>query len=159
MEQLTLLKTPIKSCALTGHRTLEENFDKKALQKTLESLIKEGVETFYNGIAVGFDLLSAEMIIELKKKYPWVKLALCVPFYGQEKSYSSEDKKRYAEVLKNCDSLTVLADHYYQGCFFKRNDYMCEQADMLLAYKRSEKGGTAYTVKKFMKKGGKISFL
>ena len=27
MEQLTLLKTPIKTCALTGHRILEENFD------------------------------------------------------------------------------------------------------------------------------------
>ena len=159
MEQLSLLQSPIKSCALTGHRRLEENFDKKALIKTLETLILNGVETFYNGLAVGFDLLSAETVLDLKKTYPQIRLVLCVPFYGQEKGYSIEDKKRYAEILKNGDGCAVLSDRYYPGCFFKRNDYMCEQADMLLAYKRSEKGGTAYTVKKFMKKGGKIIFL
>lgn len=159
MEQLTLFPNSIKSCALTGHRVLQADFDETAFQNTLVKLVEEGVEVFYNGLAVGFDLLAAKLIIELKKNYPSVKLVGCVPFYGQEKNFSAEDKKLYAEVLKHCDVVYVLSDYYYAGCFFKRNDYMCEHADLLVAYQRSNKGGTAYTVKKFRKKGGKIIFL
>ena len=159
MEQLTLLKTPLKVCALTGHRILEENFEKAALTEALESLIKEGVDTFLNGLAVGFDLVSAETIVQLKNRYPSIRLIGCMPFYGQEKNYSAEEKKLYTEIVKSCDEVIVLAEHYFKGCFLKRNDYLCENADVLLAYKRSDKGGTAYTVKKFMKKGGKVIFL
>ena len=159
MEQLTLLKTPIKTCALTGHRILGEDFDTAALVCALEILIGEGVDTFYNGLAIGFDLVSAEEIIKLKKKYPFLRLVGCMPFYGQEKNYSADEKRRYAEIVKNCDEIVIFAEHYYKGCFLKRNDYLCERADALLAYQHSEKGGTAYTVKKFKKTGGKIILL
>lgn len=159
MEQLSLFIYPVKSCALTGHRLLHDGFDPSSLKRTLEHLIRSGVEVFYNGLAMGFDLLSAHVILELKETYPSVRLIACVPFYGQEKNYPSEDKKRYAEVLSKCDGVVTLAEHYYKGCYFKRNDYLCENADMLLAYQRSKTGGTAYTVKKFRKKGGNILFV
>ena len=139
------------ACALTGHRELGEDFDEKKLENAIEEMIKKGVKTFYNGGALGFDLVAAEIVLKHKKNSK-IKLIICVPFYGQEKRYSAQDKARYARILKEADEVVTLAEHYYKGCLLRRNDYMIEHADCMIAYLKSEKGGTAYTVKKGRKK-------
>ena len=139
------------ACALTGHRELGEDFDEKKLKNAVEEMIKKGVKRFYNGGALGFDLISAEIVLKYKKNSE-IKLIMCVPFYGQEKRYSAQDKARYARILKEADDVVTLAEHYYKGCLLRRNDYMIEHADCMIAYLKSEKGGTAYTVKKGRKK-------
>lgn len=145
---------PIKSCALSGHRELNKDFDERNLKETLLSLLEEGVEVFYNGLAVGFDLLSAELLCSLKNEYPTLKIIGCVPYYGQEKYYPQKDKQRYLSLIKQLDEVIVLADSYYRGCLLRRNEYMCQHADMLLAYCKKKTGGTAYTLK-YCKKLGK----
>ena len=139
------------ACALTGHRELGEDFDEKKLENAVEEMIKRGVKRFYNGGALGFDLVAAETVLKCKKNSE-IKLIMCVPFYGQEKRYSAQDKARYARILKEADEVVTLAEHYYKGCLLRRNDYMIEHADCMIAYLKSEKGGTAYTVKKGRKK-------
>ena len=146
------IKSEKKTCAFTGHRHLEEDFSKEKLINAVEEQIKQGVEIFYNGMAIGFDLLSAQAVILLKKKYPNIKLVACVPFYGQEQRFSKEQKEVYVEVLKRADEKVVLAEHYYQGCMQNRNRYMCDRADVLIAYCKKEKGGAAHTVGYFQKK-------
>ncbi len=140
-----------KSCAFTGHRELAEDFSARKLKKEIKRMIERGVVTFYNGVAMGFDLIAAELVLELKKKYPHVKLVAHVPCLGQEKYYSGEDKERYAAVLKQADEQVVLFEHYTRGCMHARNRYMVDRADYLIAYCHSEKGGTAYTVQYFLK--------
>ncbi|MBQ8320449.1 MAG: DUF1273 family protein [Clostridia bacterium] len=152
MEQLVFLKTEEKACALTGHRDLS-GLDKALLKDELERLIKDGVEVFYNGLALGFDLLAAEILLKLKKTYSHVKLIGCAPFPKQAKAYPAEEKKRYEKIVKCLDELVYVCDHYTKFCYFSRNDYMCERADVLLAFLRKQTGGTAYTVKRFQKKG------
>ena len=154
MFQLSFFKKRRKICAITGHRELPLLFDGQKLEQTLEALIQSGVDIFYNGLAKGFDLLCAEKILQLKKIYPTIKLYGCVPYYGQEKGYCIADQKRYAEVLKGCDTVFMLSARYYRGCLHRRNDFMVEKADCLLAYCEKPTGGTAYTVKKFLKKEG-----
>ena len=83
-----------ESCVFTGHRILEEDFSSRRLKKEIKSLIEQGVSTFYNGMAMGFDLLAAEAVLYYKKKFPQIKLIACIPCYQQEKSYSEQDKKR-----------------------------------------------------------------
>ena len=140
-----------KNCVFTGHRDLGEDFSKSLLKKTIEGLIKEGVENFYNGMAMGFDLLAAECVLALRKKYPQVKLIACVPCYGQEKYFSDADKKRYVKILKKANETVILADHYYQGCMQNRDKYMVEHAEVMIAYCKKTTGGAAYTVKLFQK--------
>ena len=155
-KQLTLFTTEgensaNKNCVFTGHRDLGEDFSKSRLKKTIETLIKEGVENFYNGMAIGFDLISAECVLALHKKYPQVKLIACVPCYGQEKYFSESDKKRYVKILKKADERVILADHYHQGCMQNRDKYMVDRADVMIAYCKKTTGGAAYTVKLFQK--------
>ena len=148
-----------KTCAFTGHRELEADFDVKKLEENIELLIKKGVEIFYNGGALGFDLIAAEIVLKLKNKYD-IKLIMCVPFYGQEKYFSSAQKEVYNKILKASDEVIILSDTYYKGCFLRRNDYMIENADYLIAYLKKAVGGTAYTVNKFRaKKGDNILFI
>lgn len=150
--QTSIQITPEKSCAFTGHRELDADLDKKKLKKELISLIENGVDTFYNGGAVGFDLLAGEIIIRLKKKYTQIKLILCIPCPEQDKYYSDADKKRYQKIYKKSDETIVLSETYTKYCMLARDRYMADKADVLFAYKRKETGGTAYTVRYFTKK-------
>lgn len=146
-----LIEFLIKTCAFTGHRNLDADFSVRKVKREIEALVKKGVDTFYCGMAQGFDLCAAETVLKIKKKNPFIKLIACVPCYGQEKNFSEADKKRYVTVLKKADETVILADAYYNGCMLARNRYMADRADVLMAYLKKESGGTAYTVKYFQK--------
>ena len=155
-KQLTLFTTEeqiptYKNCVITGHRDLGEDFSKRKLKKTIEEVILQGADTFLNGMAIGFDLLAAECVLSLAKKYPQVKLIACVPCYGQEKYFSEADKRRYVKILKKAHETVTLADHYHQGCMQNRDKYMVDRADVMIAYCKKPTGVAAYTVKLFQK--------
>lgn len=139
------------ACVFTGHREMEEDFSARKLRLAIERVIKEGVTTFYNGMAKGFDLAAATAVLRLKKKYPQIKLIACIPCYGQEKYFCERDKKRYVETLKKADEKIVLSPAYYRGCMQARDRYMAERAQVMIAYCKKAEGGAAYTVKIFQK--------
>ena len=103
-------------------------------------------------MAMGFDLVSAKCVLTFKEKYPDIKLIACIPFYQQDKYFSDEDKKEYAEILQKADEQILLSEKYYRGCLHVRNKYMADRADMLITYCKKDTGGTAWTVKYFQKK-------
>ena len=80
------------ACVFTGHRQLEYDFDQGRLQQAIENFIQQGVQTFYCGMALGFDLLAAELVLAFKKTYKDVKFIACIPCYNQEKSFPEKDK-------------------------------------------------------------------
>ena len=139
------------SLAFTGHRTLDKDFSVRRLRKELKKQIEKGVYIFYNGMAIGFDLIAAETVLKLKARYPHIRFIACVPCYGQEKNFSETDQKRYARILKKADETAVLSSSYFRGCMQQRNRYMADRADVLMAYCNADTGGTAYTVKYFQK--------
>ena len=140
-----------KACVFTGHRELGEDFSTRKLRIEIENLIKDGVTDFYNGMAKGFDLAAANVVLRLKKKYPQIRLIACIPCYGQEKYFCEKDKKTYLSTLKKTDEKMVLAPAYYRGCMQVRDRYMVERADIMIAYCKKREGGAAYTVKIFKK--------
>ncbi len=160
MKQLEISPLSFSSCAFTGHRELQEGFSFKALENAIDEALERGARTFYNGLAVGFDLLAAKILLSKKSKYPDIRLIGCIPFPTQSKYFTPAEKKKYETILQACDETVVFAEHYTKDCYFERNRYMCEQADCLIAYLLKNSGGTAYTVKYFKKiKKGIILFL
>ena len=152
MKQLRIEEIPpIKTCAFTGHRVLDRDFSEKKLKKAIKFLLDNEVYTFYNGMALGFDMLAAEILLSFKKNYPQIKLIACIPCPDQDKYYSLTDKKRYSEILKKADEKIILCDRYTSYCMHKRNRYMCDNAGYLIAYCNKDTGGTAYTVEYFKK--------
>lgn len=140
------------NCVFTGHRILEEDFSPRSLKKEIKKLIEKGIVTFYNGMAMGFDLLAAEAVLYYKKKYPQIRLVACVPCYEQEKNYNEKDKKRYVSILKKADEKITLSNYYFKGCMQARDRYMVDRSDVMIAYCKKDKGGAAFTVKYFQKK-------
>lgn len=152
---------PIKVCVFTGHRDLQSDFSKKKLKESVKEVIAMGADTFLCGMAMGFDLIAAETVLSLKRKFPHVKLVACIPCIGQEKYFSNTDKRRYVAAVKKADERVVLSDSYYRGCMQARDRYMADRGDILITYCKKMEGGTAYTVRYFQKVNpeGKIIFL
>ena len=147
-----------RACALTGHRELPKDFDTNALYDRLEEFIKDGYDTFFCGMAEGFDLKALECLRDLKGKYH-IYIEACVPYEGQELHFPLREKEKYRELIEWCDRKTVLFPSYRNGCFLVRNRYMVDCADTVLAYCVKTSGGTAYTVNYAKEKGKKVEFL
>ncbi len=148
----------MKTCALTGHRGLPADFDRAALAAALERLIQGGCTRFLCGMAMGFDLTALECLVALRERYA-ITLVACIPHARQPERFPDAEKARYARLLPLCDEQVVLGDHYTDGCMQRRNRYMVDRADVVLAYCRKRSGGTAYTVGYAKRCGKPVIFL
>ena len=148
----------MSACALTGHRVLGGSFSRKKAEAALRFLIAEGADTFYCGMALGFDLYCCELLLRLREEFP-IKIVACVPCADQAARYSPRAKEKYEALLSACDEKIVLHEKYENGCMFERNRCMVDRCDVLLAYLETERGGTFYTVNYAKKRGKRIVFL
>lgn len=141
----------------TGHRFISFGRQHQLKQRLREVIIEEynlGIRSFYNGMAVGFDLLAAEVVLSLKASLKDIRLVAVVPFRGQSERFSNTNKSRYQTLLKQADEVIVLREYYCQGCLLQRNDYMLAHCSRVVTYFDGEpKGGTFYTYRKAKAKG------
>lgn len=98
-------------------------------------------------MALGIDLCAAQIVIDLKEDYPKITLEAAVPYKNQTLKWSKENKKAYNQILLNCDKISVLQDSYTLNCYMKRNRYMVDKADFVIAVWNGSKSGTGNTVK------------
>ncbi len=132
---------------------------KKKLKAKIIEAIKKGYIYFISGMALGFDIISAEMILELKKEYPHIKLIGAIPCKDQYKVWKSYQIKRYKNVLSKCDSVRCLYDTYNDKCMLERNDYMLNNSSLVIALYDGKGGGTGYTIKKAKEKSLKVEII
>ncbi len=104
------------------------------LAKALETAYEDGYRVFVSGMAVGFDLAAAEAVLKMRSLYPDVRLVAAVPFQGQARGYSVDDRERYETVLAAADQVAVLASRYSHGCYYRRNDWMVDRASRLICW-------------------------
>ena len=133
----------MKTCAFTGHRPKDLGYPESdgrcaALKEKLRSLIirmieEEGVTHFISGMAQGVDMYAAEIVLELKEKYPQITLECAIPYERQAVRWPEALRDRYFSIAEHCDQETMLQTHYTQDCLWNRNRYMVEHADMVLA--------------------------
>lgn len=146
-----------KKCCFTGYRPSKfpfklQNDDAeyslfiKRLYTTIESLIEDECFVFYSGMAMGFDIIAAEAVLNFKEKMPNIKLICAVPFENQEISFPAEWKKRYRHIINSCDDVLVLSQEYYNGCYQNRNKFMVDSSDYILTWYDGLKGGTRNTL-------------
>ena len=146
-----------KTVCFTGHRELldcDVDALRNLVRKTILIYIKREYTSFICGGAVGFDSLAAECVCELKREHPEIKLILALPCRDQTAKWSSiEDLAFYKKMLGMADEVVYTGVFYTKGCMHERNRYMVDHSSVCIAYKTSEKGGTAYTVKYANKAG------
>ncbi len=134
-----------RTCAVTGHRILEKDINKKELKELFIKLIEKGFDTFLIGMALGFDTLCFNVLSEIKTKKK-LKIIACIPCENQDYKYSLEQKIEYKKMLENADENIYVSKQYNKYCMQKRNRFMVDNASVLVAYYKREKTGTSYTV-------------
>lgn len=139
-----------------------DNPDFRAMENKLInavfSLPAEGCYTFYSGLAMGFDILAAEVVMMLRERCTTasVELICTVPFIDQAANYSLEWKKRYDRIIAEADKVILFSDRYYPGCYNKRNTYMVNNSDFVITWFDGKHGGTKSTLDYARKNGLKI---
>ena len=136
-------------CIFTGHRELPGDtaplYD--ALLRHITALYDGGCTDFVSGGAMGFDLLAAEAVLELRPALPGLRLLMILPCYGPDRAYSPADKARYRALLEQADLVRYTAHEYYRGCMLTRDRVMAQAAHYCICYLTRSTGGTAYTVR------------
>ena len=146
----------MKTCCFTGHRIIKITPELvQKLRETIIDVIGQGVTEFYDGGAIGFDMLAAETVISLKDEYPNIKLHLLLPCppVEQIKGWNESQIARYEKMLQNADSVTVVSEHYAKDCMKQRNKRLVELADCCICYCANPRSGTGQTVRMAKEKG------
>ena len=141
-----------KSITFTGHRIIplvrQKEF-RERLEEAVALACKSDMTRFYCGMALGFDMMAAEVVLSLKDKFPDIQLIAIVPFLGQSSRWGSFEQERYCQILAGANKVVVLSENYFRGCLLRRNDYMLSHSCGVIAYYDGKlKGGTYYTVRK-----------
>ncbi len=145
-----------KVLCFTGHREIPVELFKKLfviLPGLLEEYILEGYTVFKAGGALGFDMLCEIAILELKKTYPKIQLHLILPCPEQASEWSQMDQRFYNAILKEADSVRYTSNKFAYGCMSARNREIVNGSDLCVAFLRSGRGGTKYTVDYAKKQG------
>ena len=142
------------TACFTGHRSQklswgfhEEDERCKAMKEILrfeiEKAIARGYKTFLCGMALGFDMICAETVFDLKKQYPAIKLIGALPCRNQDAKWQKKDRERYRNLLSRLDGIRCIYDEYIGAeCMLERNKYMVNNSSLMIALFNGKPGGT-----------------
>lgn len=157
-----------KACCFTGHRPKslrcgynEEHLNCKQIKILLQHEIIRlidnfAVTRFISGMAQGVDIWAAEIIIGLKEDYPEITLEAVLPCSSQTRGWNVKYRERYDRMLNLCDKVTCLQEEYSPNCMMKRNRYMVDMSDFVMAVWNGKPSGTANTIKYAVKCGKQV---
>ncbi len=144
-------------CCFTGHQSQklpwkfneEDNRYKQTRKKVkaeIEKAIERGYNYFISGMALGFDMMCAEIVLEMKKKYKNIILECAIPCKGQESKWPEKVQIRYKKIIKQADKIRCIYDYYVDGCMKERNQYMINNSSLVIALFNGLPGGTKQTI-------------
>lgn len=156
-----------RTCSFTGHRPeklpwRENEGDprclalKARLAEAVEQAYEQGVRHFLCGMARGADFYFCEAVLALRQRHGSVTLEAVIPCEEQAARWGERDRERYFALVARCDRETVIQRHYDRGCMLRRNRYLVDHAEMLIAVYDGMLGGTMYTIAYAMKQGREI---
>ena len=170
--------------SFTGHRPSKlnncYNWDNpiiplisKALEEHILDIIGTYTEiTFITGAALGVDQIAFWTVHKMKKKYPHLKIrnVIAVPYKDQPKAWPSYSQEWYGKMLNLADDIIYVdtISAYKFGLpegthsnvkLQKRNEYMVDHSDFVIAVWNFTPGGTGNCVNYATTKGKRIRII
>lgn len=146
------------SCCFTGHRPNKlYGYDPRSegnlkLLKQLRSIIVEHIEendidTFITGMALGIDMWAAMIVLRLRERYPHIKLVAAVPCKNHSGKWPQQSKDEWQDIINRCDHVHYVTNEEYTAwCMQKRNAWMVDNSNFVIAVWDGTKGGTGNCV-------------
>ena len=153
-----MVKKNVNSCAFTGHRPHKFPWKyaeddprclslKQTMYAEIERLAAAGVYHFFSGMALGVDLWSAQIVLDIKKEYPSINLHCILPCEGQEIQWADSEQEQYNAILRQACEIVYVSQKYTADCMLRRNRYLVDHSSVLLAvYNGVKRSGTGATV-------------
>ena len=135
-----------KVCAFFGHRDVWADIS-EPLEQAIRIAVAEGVTDFWVGGYGSFDSYAAGSVRRLKKDFPEISLHLILAYLPTEKDPLADnyDSSIYPEGLELVPQRFAIS---------KRNQWIVNNCDMVIAYVRNTYGG-AYTAVQSAKRKGR----
>lgn len=138
-----------KTCCVTGHRDIPaEQIEavKESLRREIKKAVADGYTGFMTGFANGVDQYFAEIVAEMKKDDPALRMIGVIPYRKQLDSVQKNERTK--ALLDACSDVVVIQEEYQPSVYAHRNRYMVEHSDRVIAvYDGREKGGTVGTIR------------
>ena len=127
----------MKSVTFCGHAEVANpDAVRSWLMATVERLIRQGASTFYLGGYGAFDRMAASVVCELKRSYPQIESVLVLPYLDREINANGYDATVYPP-LETVPRRFAIS---------RRNEWMVDAADVVVAYVTHDWGGAAKTL-------------
>ena len=150
-------------CCFTGHREQKlrrgAGLIRRELEKEIRKAVSEGFTTFITGMAYGVNIMAGEIVVNLKKEFPAIKLIAAVPFPGFESRWGEEWKNRYQILFQQADLVRFICDSYASSAYQKRNEWMVNHSARIMAVFNGEPSGTKNTIDYARKAGVPVALI
>ena len=121
-----------------GHREVQEPEKvRKWLENAVDGLIREGADVFYLGGYGGFDRMALTVVNKAKEVHTGVRAILVLPYLDRSMDLDAYDGSIYPPLEKVPRRFAIS----------RRNRWMVDQADVVVAYVIHEWGGAATTLR------------
>lgn len=126
----------------TGHREIALP-PARLVNSICERLHQIGAKSVISGMALGWDMALAEAALILE-----LPLTAAVPFPAQPDLWPDPEKRRYEGIIARAEKVVVLSEFTALSAYERRNRWMIDNADLVLAYwDGSLNGGTANAIR------------
>lgn len=149
-----------ETCCFTGHRDIpaqEEAAVRSRLREQIPDLLEKGYNTFLVGGARGFDMLAAEVLLDLREKEGKdLRLFSVLPFPEWREFWPDESFAREERILKASDQVSFSAEKINRRAYLDRDRKMVDESSLCIAWCTRRSGGTAYTIRYALKNGIRV---
>ncbi len=130
-----------------GHKNIADTSTvRAAVDEVLRGLVVEGADYFLLGGYGSFDSLAAHAVHDLKQQYTEIHSTLVIPYLNRD--YNTE--------LYDDTTYPPLETVPMKFAISRRNEWMVDQADVVVAYVIHGWGGAAATLEYAKRKGKTI---
>ncbi len=148
------------NCCFTGHRNIRKEDAERVMTRTREEvlrLLEKGVRNFCVGGATGYDMLAAELLIDLRdREGQELRVISALPYPEWREKWSAEDIRRQDFIMEKSDEVFYVRPACEKGVFLTRDRRMVDESGYCIAYCTRRSGGTAYTVRYALKNGREV---
>ncbi len=138
-----------ETCCFTGHRNISTELYpniKNLLKCQFFKVYSDGIRNFIAGGALGFDMICAEVVLELKETYEDITLTLAIPCHGHDAKWKERSRNELSRIMERADEVVYVSEQYEKGCMFRRNRYMVDRSCICISCCTKSTGGSRYTV-------------